>query len=142
MMSLELQTRHDVSVFDHLFCPTCGCMTFVEIRHEGTFCKECNTQVNLRELNEEKIQAVFDCEPAWNLHHDELNRTRLPDEGRAGYAPTDLGRVRGYLLEARAERVLGAPRATDRRGTGRAAQGAARRGGSPVVAQSFFFATS
>jgi len=57
---------------------------FSHIPFEGMFCKNCNTQVKLRESREtrgyeEAVLACFDTDSTWNLHVDEKLRRDLPD---------------------------------------------------------------
>jgi len=51
-MSLEVIDRHSEALFEFLWCPVCGHEIFSHIPFEGMFCKNCNTQVKLRESTE------------------------------------------------------------------------------------------
>jgi len=75
-MSLEVIDRHSEALFEFLWCPVCGHEIFSHIPFEGMFCKNCNTQVKLRESREtrgyeEAVLACFDTDSTWNLHVDE-----------------------------------------------------------------------
>jgi len=83
-MSLEVIDRHSEALFEFLWCPVCGHEIFSHIPFEGMFCKNCNTQVKLRESREtrgyeEAVLACFDTDSTWNLHVDEKLRRDLPD---------------------------------------------------------------
>jgi hypothetical protein len=83
-MSLEILNRHSEALFEFLWCPVCGQEVFTHIPFEGVFCKNCNTQVELRESREkrgyeEAVLACFDTDSTWNLHVDEKLRRDLPD---------------------------------------------------------------
>jgi len=83
-MSLEMLNRHSEVLFEFLWCPVCGQDVFTHIPFEGVFCKNCNTQVVLRESREnrgyeEAVLACFDTDSTWNLHVDEKLRRDLPD---------------------------------------------------------------
>jgi hypothetical protein len=72
-MSLEVLDRHSEALFEFLWCPVCGQEVFTHIPFEGVFCKNCNTQVILRESREnrgyeEAVLACFDTDSTWNLH--------------------------------------------------------------------------
>jgi hypothetical protein len=78
-MSLEVIDRHSEALFEFLWCPVCGQEVFTHIPFEGVFCKNCNTQVVLRESREnrgyeEAVLACFDSTTTWNLHGDEQLR--------------------------------------------------------------------
>jgi len=71
-MSLEVLDRHSEALFEFLWCPVCGHEVFSHIPFEGVFCKNCNTQVVLRESQEtrgyeEAILACFDTDTTWNF---------------------------------------------------------------------------
>jgi len=83
-MSLEVIDRHSEALFEFLWCPVCGHEIFSHIPFEGVFCKNCNTQVILRESREDRgyeeaVLACFDTDSTWNLHVDEKLRRDLPD---------------------------------------------------------------
>ena len=82
-MSLEVIDRHSNALFEFLWCPVCGQEVFSHIPFEGVFCKNCNTQVVLRESREnrgyeEAVLACFNTDSTWNLHVDEKLRRDLP----------------------------------------------------------------
>jgi hypothetical protein len=64
-MSLEVLDRHSEALFEFLWCPVCGQEVFTHIPFEGVFCKNCNTQVVLRESRENRgyEEAVLACFP-------------------------------------------------------------------------------
>jgi len=71
-MSLEVIDRHSEALFEFLWCPVCGHEIFSHIPFEGMFCKNCNTQVKLRESRETRgyeggrprlLRHRFDVEP-------------------------------------------------------------------------------
>jgi hypothetical protein len=70
-MSLEVLDRHNEALFEFLWCPVCGQEVFTHIPFEGVFCKNCNTEVVLRESREnrgyeEAVLACFNIEMAVN----------------------------------------------------------------------------
>ena len=81
-MCIEELDRHDESVFNPLWCPVCGCTLFTEIPYEGVFCKNCNTEVTIKESScGDTVYGTFMTESTWNLHKaKELNRRPLPVE--------------------------------------------------------------
>ena len=83
-MNLEVIDRHSKALFEFLWCPVCGHEVFSHIPFEGVFCKNCNTQVELRESREDRgyeeaVLAYFDTDTTWNLHVDDKLRRDLPD---------------------------------------------------------------
>jgi hypothetical protein len=99
-MGPETIDRHDPGLFEFLWCPVCGHDIFCHIPFEGTFCKNCNTRIELQEPiedrgYEEAVIARFDTEPTWNLHVDEKLRRELPG-----------GSVRAKILGAPGEYTL------------------------------------
>ncbi len=83
-MSLEVLDRHNEALFEFLWCPVCGQEVFTHIPFEGVFCKNCNTEVVLRESREnrgyeEAVLTCFNTDSTWNLHVAEKLRRELPD---------------------------------------------------------------
>ena len=84
-MSLEVIDRHSESLFEFIWCPVCGHDVFSHIPFEGVFCKRCNTEVEIRESQQnagydENVLVDFDSSHAWNVHVEEKNRRDLPDQ--------------------------------------------------------------
>jgi len=91
-MSLEVIDRHSEALFEFLWCPVCGHEIFSHIPFEGVFCKNCNTQVILRESREDRgyeeaVLACFDTDSTWNLHVDEKAPSRSSGWIGAGEGP-------------------------------------------------------